>query len=54
MAKKDSSVKRTVVCYLISVGITALAGFLIYYLALPAINVHSAGFWAYLLFLMYI
>ncbi len=51
MAKKDSSVKRTVVCYLISVGITALAGFLIYYLALPAINVHSAGFWAYLLFL---
>ncbi|MBP5490403.1 MAG: hypothetical protein J6Y10_07385 [Lachnospiraceae bacterium] len=51
MAKKDSSVKRTVVCYLISGGITALAGFLIYYLALPAINVHSAGFWAYLLFL---
>ena len=43
--------KRTVVCYLVSVGVTALIGFLMYYLTLPAINVHSVGFWAYLLFL---
>ncbi|MBP5353887.1 MAG: hypothetical protein J6Y67_01970 [Lachnospiraceae bacterium] len=51
MAKKDTSSKKTVVCYLISLGITALLGFIVYYFALPAMNVHSAGFWGYWLFL---
>ena len=51
MSKKDTSVKRTVICYLVSIGITALIGFGLYYLTLPAINVHSVGFWGYLLFM---
>ena len=30
---------------------TLIIGFVIYYLSLPAINIHSIGFWAYLFFL---
>lgn len=37
---------------LISLLVTAIIGFIIYYLALPAINVHSLGFWAYLIVLL--
>lgn len=37
---------------LISLFITAVIGFIIYYLALPALNVHSLGFWAYLIALL--
>lgn len=36
--------KRNLICLLV----TAIEGFIIYYLALPALNVHSLGFWAYL------
>lgn len=51
MSKRDSSVKRTFICYLVSIAITALVGAALYYLSLPAFNVHSAGFWGYLLFM---
>lgn len=39
---------------LISLLITALIGFVIYYFALPALNVHSLGFWLYLIALLII
>ena len=32
---------------LISLLVTAVVGFIIYYFALPALNVHSLGFWAF-------
>ena len=51
MAEKDTSMKKTALCYLISTGITVLIGLVVYYYALPAMNVHSAGFWGYWLFL---
>ena len=51
MEKKDSSMKKTALCYLISLGITVLIGFAVYYFALPAMNVHSTGFWGYWMFL---
>ena len=51
MAEKDTSMKKTALCYLISTGITVLIGLVVYYFALPAMNVHSAGFWGYWLFL---
>lgn len=31
--------------------LTAILGFIIYYLTLPAINIHSMGFWSYLFFI---
>lgn len=37
---------------LISIFITLLIGFIIYYFALPAINIHSFGFWVYLILLL--
>lgn len=39
---------------LISLLITAVIGFVIYYFTLPALNVHSLGFWAYLVTLLII
>ena len=37
---------------LVSIFITLLIGFIIYYFALPAINIHSFGFWVYLILLL--
>lgn len=39
---------------LISVLVTLLIGFIIYYFALPAINIHSFGFWVYIILLLII
>ena len=39
---------------LISLLITAIIGYIIYYLALPALNIHSLGFWVYLIILLVI
>lgn len=39
---------------LISLLITAIVGFIIYYFTLPALNVHSLGFWVYLIVLLII
>ncbi len=39
---------------LISLGIVAIIGFIIYYFTLPAINIHSFGFWVYFIFLLII
>ncbi len=36
----------------ISLLVTAMIGFIIYYFTLPALNLHSLGFWVYLSFLM--
>ncbi len=37
---------------LISLLITAIIGFIVYYFTLPALNLHSFGFWLYFLFLI--
>lgn len=37
--------------WLIPSLVTLLAGFISYYLVLPALNIHNTGFWAWLLFL---
>lgn len=37
---------------LVSIFITLLIGFIIYYFALPAINIHSFGFCVYLILLL--
>ncbi len=34
--------------------ITLVVGFIMFYLFLPAINIHSLGFWVYLIFLIFI
>lgn len=39
---------------LISLLITAIVGFIVYYFTLPALNIHSLGFWAYLVVLLII
>ena len=39
---------------LISIGITLLIGALLYYLFLPPLNIHSFGFWIFLLTLLFI
>ncbi len=36
----------------ISLLVTAIIGFIVFYLTLPAINIHSLGFWVYLVFLL--
>ena len=49
MSKKDNTAKRTVLCYVVSTIITVVLGFVLYYFTLPAINIHSTGFWGALL-----
>ena len=43
--------RETVLSYVVSVAATALIGFVLYYFTLPAINVHSTGFWGFLILL---
>ena len=39
---------------LISLLITLIVGFIAYYIFLPALNIHSLGFWIYVMFLLFI
>jgi hypothetical protein len=39
---------------LFSIGITLLCGFVMFYLFLPALNIHSVGFWMYVIVLLLI
>ncbi len=51
--KKNGHVqtRESILSYVVSVAVTAGLGFLLYYFTLPAINVHSAGFWGMLILL---
>ncbi|MCR5086483.1 MAG: hypothetical protein K6B39_03715 [Lachnospiraceae bacterium] len=48
---KGIRIRETVISYLVSVGVTALAAVVIYYFTLPAINIHSSGFWTMVMLL---
>jgi len=48
--KKSTKVKISVV----SIIIAAIIGFIYYYITLPAINIHSAGFWKFIIVLFVI
>ena len=39
---------------IINVVVTLIIGFVIYYFTLPSINIHSAGFYIFLIFLLLI
>ncbi len=47
--KANKTTKERVISYVVSGGVSALIGFLVYYLTLPAWNIHSPGMWAFLL-----
>lgn len=47
--KANKATKERVISYVVTGGVTALIGFLVYYLTLPAWNIHSPGMWAFLL-----
>ncbi|MBQ6660412.1 MAG: hypothetical protein IJM57_03170 [Lachnospiraceae bacterium] len=53
MASKGKKVrkKERVISWIVNCGVTLLSAFLIYYFALPAINIHSTGFWGMILVL---
>lgn len=38
--------------YLLSLGITLLVGFVMFYLFLPSLNIHNVGFWFYVIILI--
>ena len=43
---------KNIKSYLISLGVTLLVGFIMFYLFLPSLNIHNIGFWFYLIILI--